>query len=168
MPLIILLLLLGLPVLELAVLIDVGAEIGAISTVFLCLLTAATGLYLVRLQGLKVIQDLQNAAAKGGAVEAQLVHGFFLLIAGICLFIPGFLTDALGALLLIPPVRLFLGRAGLRRGSFTRGGRHGGTYTRTIIIDGEFTEKTGHHRSDKTDSIETIIHTNPTKNDEKT
>lgn len=110
---IILLIFIGGPLLELSVLIDVGGEIGAIPTVLLCVLTAAIGLSLVRLQGLKVLRNMQEATQRGEAIGENLVHGFFLLLAGVCLFIPGFVTDTLGALLLIPMVRLFLGKAGL-------------------------------------------------------
>ena len=83
---IILLIFIGGPLLELSVLIDVGGEIGAVPTVLLCVLTAAIGLSLVRLQGLKVLRNMQEATQRG---------------------------DAFGALLLIPMVRLFLGKAGL-------------------------------------------------------
>ena len=110
---IILLIFIGGPLLELSVLIDVGGEIGAVPTVLLCVLTAAIGLSLVRLQGLKVLRNMQEATQRGDAVGENLIHGFFLLLAGVCLFIPGFITDAFGALLLIPMVRLFLGKAGL-------------------------------------------------------
>lgn len=148
MPLIILLLILLLPVAELTVLIDVGDEIGAISTVALCLLTAAVGLSLVRLQGIKVFTDAQAAASRGEPVGASLVHGFFLAVAGVMLFIPGFLTDAVGALLLIPPVRLWLGGFVLRR--MMRGGH--GTYSETtIIIDGDFQPADEHGRDNGPD-----------------
>ena len=140
MPLLILLLLLALPLMELAVLIDIGGEIGAVPTVTLCLLTAAIGLHLVRLQGMRVIADMQSAASSGDPVAAALVHGFFLLVSGICLFIPGFITDLLGALFLIPTIRLYLGRKMLSGGYMHKS--QGGFHTHsTIIIDGDFTEK---------------------------
>ncbi|MFC3053633.1 FxsA family protein [Kordiimonas pumila] len=134
---IILLIFIGLPVMELSVLIDVGDEIGAFSTILLCLLTAAIGLSLVRLQGLIVLRNMQAAQQKGEPIGPSLIHGFFLLLAGICLFIPGFVTDFLGALLLIPPVRLFLGKAGLAHTIVRRTYKEGGS---TVIIDGEFQE----------------------------
>lgn len=115
MALIIFLIIIGIPVLELSVLIDVGADIGALPTVALCLLTAGVGLSLVRMQGLRVFQDMQVKTRTAEPVGANLIHGFFLLIAGIFLFIPGFITDFFGALLLFPFVRLMLGRAGMAR-----------------------------------------------------
>lgn len=142
---IILLIFIGGPLLELSVLIDVGGEIGAIPTVLLCVLTAAIGLSLVRLQGLKVLRNMQEATQRGEPVGENLIHGFFLLIAGVCLFIPGFVTDALGALLLIPLVRIFLGRAGLAhmvvRSNIHAGWKSSSTHSRNssgVTIDGEY------------------------------
>lgn len=133
---------------ELSVLIEVGEDIGALSTVALCLLTAAVGLSLIRMQGLKVIADMQQASMSGTPMVEHLVHGFFLLIAGVLLFFPGFITDALGALLLIPPLRLMLGRAGLAHaaarsstGFYTAKHSHGdndGVRKTTIIVEGEY------------------------------
>lgn len=140
-----LLIFIGIPLIELSVLIEVGSDIGAFSTILLCLLTAAVGLSLIRMQGLKVVADLQNAGTNNQPIVEPLVHGFFLLVAGVCLFFPGFITDAIGGLLLIPPVRLVLGRAGLA-GAAARSSKNF-YYSRrsesgkaTIIIDGDFTE----------------------------
>jgi len=151
MAVIIFLLIIAIPVVELSVLIDVGAEIGAISTVALCLLTAAVGLSLVRMQGMRIFQDMQLKARAGEPVGDNLIHGFFLLIAGVFLFIPGFITDFFGALLLLPFVRLMLGRAGMAHmvvrssmynASF-RNDSFGGTDSKNksdgVTIDGEYT-----------------------------
>lgn len=139
MPLLILLLILSLPVVELAILIDIGGEIGALPAVGLCILTAAVGLSIVRMQGMRVFQDMQAATRTGEPVGASLVHGFFLAIAGVFLFIPGFMTDFVGALLLIPPLRLALGRLGMAR-FVARGNMRSHTQS-TIIIDGEYHEE---------------------------
>jgi len=155
MALIIFLLILAIPVLELSVLIDVGGEIGALSTVMLCLVTAAVGLSLVRMQGMRIFHDMQTKTRAGEAVGENLIHGFFLLIAGVFLFIPGFITDFFGALLLLPFVRLMLGKAGLAHmvvrsnlgGHGFHHDQHGSkdttrseTRQTAIIIDGEFSE----------------------------
>jgi len=141
-------------------LIEVGSDIGAFSTILLCLLTAAVGLSLIRMQGLKVVADLQNASVDGQPLVEPLVHGFFLLIAGVCLFFPGFITDAIGGLLLISQVRLALGRAGLA-GAAARGSKKfyyshsGGGGKPTIIIDGDFTEtdsRGGQNNNDPNDT----------------
>ncbi|WP_374763158.1 FxsA family protein [Yunchengibacter salinarum] len=115
MALFILLLLILLPVAELAVLIDVGKVVGSLGAVGLCLLTAAVGLSLVKMQGTRVLAEMREQANRGEPVGAKLVHAFFLVLAGIALLIPGFITDAVGALLLLPPLRLMLGRAWLKR-----------------------------------------------------
>ncbi|WP_286829390.1 MULTISPECIES: FxsA family protein [Kordiimonas] len=138
MPLIIFLLILALPVVELTILIDIGEEIGALQTVGLCILTAAVGLSLVKRQGMRVFQDMQAASKDGNPLGASLVHGFFLAIAGVFLFIPGFMTDFAGALLLIPPVRLMLGKLGLAQFVVHRGQSRP---SETIIIEGEYWEQ---------------------------
>jgi len=135
---IILLLFVGLPVLELSVLIDVGGEIGALSTVALCFLSAAVGLSLVRMQGIRVFENMKKAAQTGEAIGENLIHGFFLLIAGIFLLIPGFVTDFLGALLLLPFVRLMLGRAGLAQRVVRARAHSANMRSEVTIIDGEF------------------------------
>ena len=145
MGLLILMLFVAVPLLELSILIEVGSDIGAVATIALCLLTAGVGLSLIRMQGLKVIADLQRASADGGPIVEPVIHGFFLLVAGLFLFFPGFMTDALGGLLLIPPVRLMLGRLGIakaaaKRTQSFRYSRHTESGKASIIIDGDFTE----------------------------
>lgn len=112
---IILIIFIGAPILELSVLIDVGGEIGGLSTIILCIATAAIGLSIVRSQGLQVMQRMQTAMAEGQPFGDQMIHGFFLLVAGLMLMFPGFISDGIGALLLIPPFRSLLGAMGLAR-----------------------------------------------------
>ncbi len=115
MPLLILLLLIGLPLAEISVFIEVGGQIGAGLTIILTVATAVAGIALARLQGFAVMARMQDSMARGQPPVAELVHGFFLFLGGVFLLIPGFLTDGVGILLLLPPVRIILGRAGLRR-----------------------------------------------------
>lgn len=110
---IILFILIGAPIIELSVLIDVGGNIGALPTIALCLLTAGMGLTLVRAQGIQVIARMQSAMQAGEPFGQEMIHGLFLLLAGIMLMFPGFISDSIGALLLMPPVRVFLGSLGL-------------------------------------------------------
>lgn len=112
---IILFVLIGFPLLELSILIEVGGDIGALSTIGLCILTAAVGLRLVKAQGMQVMARVQERTEQGEPIGIELVHGFFLLMAGIMLVFPGFVTDSFGILLLIPPVRQFLGTLGIAR-----------------------------------------------------
>ncbi len=163
MALIILLFVISIPVIELSVLISVGGEIGAFSTVALCLLTAAAGLSLVRLQGMQVFANMQKAAQIGEPVGENLLHGFFLLIAGLFLLIPGFVTDTLGALLLIPFIRLWLGRAGLAHMVVKARSSHYKSSAHTI--DGEFSREDDSEADIAVKTI--IIDQNSSNNEEK-
>jgi len=102
---VLLLLLLLIPLIEIAIFVQVGADIGALSVVVLTVATAALGLALVRAQGFGTLQRAQRELDRGRPPVSEMMHGALLVAAGICLLIPGFLTDAVGALLLIPPLR---------------------------------------------------------------
>jgi UPF0716 protein FxsA len=102
------LLFISVPLLELYVLIKVGSGIGGLSTIALCLFTAALGGLLIRLQGLGTMLDAQRRMAHGEFPAEHGLHGLLLGLAGILLFTPGFITDTVGFLLLVPPVRRWL------------------------------------------------------------
>lgn len=147
MGLILLLIFIGIPVLELIVLIEVGSEIGAINTIGLSFLTAGLGIALVRIQGLHVMSKVMTGKSVSEPVAAPIIHGFFLLVAGFCLLIPGFLTDAFGVLCLIPWFRLSVGGYLIRRlkqngGSFKTYGASAQSSSRSssqTIIEGDYT-----------------------------
>lgn len=105
MGLVVLLILIGVPAVELWLLIEVGSEIGAAATIALIILTAVLGTLLFRIQGLATLERLRTHVARKEAPVAEVVSGFGLLFAGLLLLIPGFATDALGFLLFIPPLR---------------------------------------------------------------
>lgn len=117
MPLLVLVLLFLLlaPLVELYLLIRVGSQIGALPTILLSLFTAVLGVYLVRLQGFAVLSRIAGAMERREAVAAELIDGALLLVAGLCLLIPGFATDTLGFLLLLPLLRRSLARVVLHR-----------------------------------------------------
>ncbi|MDQ6957089.1 MAG: FxsA family protein [Mariprofundaceae bacterium] len=96
------------PLLELYVLIEVGSGIGGIATIALCLFTAALGGLLIRIQGIKTLLSAQQQMTQGALPAEHALHGIFLAIAGLLLFLPGFITDTLGFLLLIPAIRVLL------------------------------------------------------------
>ena len=102
--------LIGVPIAEIAVLISVGGQIGVIATIALILITAIAGVFLLRLQGLQILMQAQEAMAQNRLPLDSVIHGLFLLIAGAFLLTPGFITDALGFLLLVPPLRLLIAR----------------------------------------------------------
>ena len=108
MGLVVLLILIGVPAGELWLLIEVGSEIGALTTIALIILTAVIGTALFRIQGLATLERLRTHVARNETPVGEVVSGFGLLFAGLLLLIPGFATDALGFLLFVPPVRRWL------------------------------------------------------------
>ncbi|WP_372397870.1 FxsA family protein [Azospirillum sp. HJ39] len=105
-----LLLILLLPILEIVGFIQVGDWLGAGPTIGLLILSAVVGVLLVRHQGLASLTRAQAAAARGEAPIGTVLDGFCAVLAGILLIIPGFLTDLLGLVLLIRPLRRGIGR----------------------------------------------------------
>jgi len=136
---IIFLLFLGIPLIELYVLIEVGSGIGGLSTIALCLLTAAIGGLLVRFQGLQTLFKAQKQLASGQLPADAGIHGIIIAAAGVLLFLPGFVTDTLGFLLLIPMIR------GLIIDSFFGTMRSRTDTTDSGIIDAEIVDRDPHH-----------------------
>jgi UPF0716 protein FxsA len=136
------------PIAEIAVLIHVGGLIGAWETVALVVLTAVVGTALFRAQGTRVLLRAQDVMAEGGFPAKELFDGICILVAGVLLLTPGFITDSLGLALLIPGLRVWIGRllwqAARRSGHFhvhMEGGawqepRRGGP---DDVIEGDFT-----------------------------
>lgn len=93
------------PIIEISVLIRVGSTIGVVNTIAFVIFTAMLGAYLVRQQGLATLTKLQTEANAGRVPAMQMVEGVILLIAGAVLLTPGFVTDAIGFSLLVPPIR---------------------------------------------------------------
>jgi UPF0716 protein FxsA len=116
MPLIIwIALFLAVPLLELWLLIEVGSLIGGLWTVLLVVITAVVGVAQVRIQGFHTLARVQQLMARGEPPAFELMEAAALLMSGLLLLIPGFVTDFLGFLLLIPPFRRWLLWHGLRR-----------------------------------------------------
>ena len=105
-----LLVLLLLPIAEIAVFIEVGDWIGAGPTVGLVILSAILGSVLIRWQGLSVLKRAQEVADRGEVPVGAVFEGFCVVAAGILLIIPGFLSDIVGLLLFVRPLRNALGR----------------------------------------------------------
>lgn len=103
--LIFLLLFIGLPLIEIYFLIEVGSEIGALPTIGLSILTAVIGTWLVRHQGFGVLIRVRELQARDEVPAFELVDGALILVAGLFLLLPGFLTDTVGFLLLVPALR---------------------------------------------------------------
>lgn len=156
---ILLILFIGVPIAEIALFIEIGELIGLWPTLATIVITALIGTALVRHQGLAVLAEARHEMDQSRAPVKAVLTGICLLLAGALLLTPGFLTDAIGFALLIPPIRLLIAGFLLKRvlasgkvhvhghgGGFgpdgpgagphgPRGGSRGGP-----IIDGEFSE----------------------------
>ncbi|AVO37838.1 FxsA family protein [Pukyongiella litopenaei] len=140
------------PLVEIALFIQVGGLIGLWPTLAVVILTAVLGTALVRGQGRQTMFDLRRSFNELDDPTEPLAHGAMILVAGVLLLTPGFFTDALGFALLMPPVRLAVMRHARTRmtattfqiGTAPRGAgmsRHDtGMPPRGDVIDGEFEE----------------------------
>jgi UPF0716 protein FxsA len=103
------------PIVELVFIIKIGTAIGVVNTVGLLILSSVVGAWLMKREGLGVVRRMQQAAAEGRVPGRELVDAFLILFGGALMIAPGFLTDALGMLLLLPPVRAVVRRVFRRR-----------------------------------------------------
>ncbi len=147
MGLVLLLVMIGVPIVEIAVFIEVGGRLGLWPTLATVILTAMAGTALLRQQGLATLQRVRESLEANRFPMAEVFDGLCLLVAGALLLTPGFVTDAAGLLLFVPAVRVALrqvfgrylvasGRLDTwteKQGPFASGG--GGT-----VIDGEYHE----------------------------
>jgi UPF0716 protein FxsA len=101
-------LLIGVPLLEIAVFIEVGGAIGVWSTIAATVATALAGSLLLRAQGLAALGRARMQMDRGELPAREMFEGVCLVLAGALLLVPGFVTDAVGLLLFIPPVRELL------------------------------------------------------------
>lgn len=146
MPLFILFILI--PIIEIALFIQVGGLIGLWPTIGLVLLSAFVGVTLIRSQGRRAMTELQQSFQTLSDPTRPLAHGAMILLSGLLLLTPGFFTDIVGLLLLIPGVRDWLMRRAGRHVHVTRTGfgfdaasqpRHGWAgRTDDDVIDGDY------------------------------
>ncbi|MEL6677834.1 MAG: FxsA family protein, partial [Pseudomonadota bacterium] len=137
----ILLALIFVPLIEIALFIQVGSWIGLWPTLATVVLTAVLGTWLLRSQGRGELQKLQRTFQEGGDPRGPLAHGALILVAGIVLLTPGFFTDAIGFALLIPSIRSVVIEAIAKR--ITEA-------TVNVTVNGE-TIRTRHPREDVVD-----------------
>ena len=100
-----LLLIIAVPVAEIFILIKIGAKIGAINTILLIFLTAFTGIYFAKQQGLSTLRSGLMNAYQNKVPIYEVISGASIALAAVLLVFPGFLTDTLGFILLIPLTR---------------------------------------------------------------
>ena len=103
----VILFIIGIPLIEIYLMIKVGSIIGTFNTIFLIFFTAVTGIYFARLEGLNAIRSGFSQIVKNEIPIYEIISGAALVFAALLLIIPGFLTDLIGFLLIIPVTRKF-------------------------------------------------------------
>ena len=103
----VILFIIGIPIIEIYLFIKIGGIIGAFNTIFLIFFTAITGVYFARLGGLNAMRSGFNQLIKNEIPIYEIISGAALAFAALLLIIPGFLTDVIGFLLIIPVTRKF-------------------------------------------------------------
>ena len=93
------------PIIEIYLLIEIGSMFGALTAVTLVILTGFLGAFLARMQGLQTLYRIQESLREGRMPSGELLDALLIVIAGLVLLTPGFLTDSAGFLLLIPATR---------------------------------------------------------------
>jgi UPF0716 protein FxsA len=145
---------LAVPLIEIALFIQIGGLIGLWPTLIVVILTAILGTYLVRSQGLRALERLRASFSELRDPSEPLADGAMILVAGALLLTPGFFTDAVGFALLTPPVRMAVFRylrARVKVARFEMGPRPGPGHeprpgprrpqtTGGTIIEGEYEE----------------------------
>jgi len=102
------LLIIGIPIIEIFVMIKMGQQIGAINTILLIFLTATIGIYFVRIQGLNTIKSGFTNLYQNKTPIYEIISGASIAVAAILLILPGFITDFIGFALLFPFTRKVL------------------------------------------------------------
>lgn len=93
---------------EIAGFIFVGKEIGILATLSLVVLTTLVGGILLRIQGISLLKNIQHEIIQGRRLENNIINDTFVIVGAILLILPGFVSDILGILLLIKPIRSFI------------------------------------------------------------
>ena len=121
------------PLIEIYLFIQIGGQIGAFNTIIIILLTAVIGIYFVRLQGLTTLKSGVSQLYKNQLPIYEMISGAALALAALLLIIPGFATDALGFLLILPITRKIIFRY--------LGKRYPKEKTKDNFIEGEYEDK---------------------------
>ena len=102
---VVILFIIGIPVIEIYLMIKIGGVIGAFNTIFLIFFTAITGLYFAKIAGLSTLKSGLNQLVKNEIPIYEIISGAAVAFAALLLIIPGFLTDLIGFLLIVPITR---------------------------------------------------------------
>ncbi|WED21667.1 membrane protein FxsA [Vibrio sp. JC009] len=107
---VLLLLFICVPIIEIGLFIQLGGFLGLWPTIALVIITAVVGASLVRSQGLQTLLSVQSRLQQGEIPAQQIVEGVMLAVSGVLLLTPGFMTDAMGMLVLLPAPRAALAK----------------------------------------------------------
>lgn len=134
------------PILEIYLIITVGGHIGPPLTILLIIGTAVIGIALLRMQGLATMQRFQQQMQQGELPAVTMLEGMLLFLAGALLLTPGFFTDSIGFMLLIPPIRKAIALWGIERSGWLVQMRGAGIYHHQAedsprTIEGDFKRK---------------------------
>jgi len=128
------------PLVELYALVAVAGAIGLLPALAVLLACSVLGVWLVKREGLGVLRRMQATVNRGEVPATELVDGGLLVVAGALCLVPGFVTDAVGLLLLVPPVRHVVRARLIRRwsrgGTFPGSGR--GRFVGATVVDVEY------------------------------
>ncbi|MFT6326160.1 MAG: UPF0716 protein FxsA [Bermanella sp.] len=135
-----LLLFLAIPLFEVIVFVKVGGAIGAFWTILLTISTAILGAFLVRTQGIRTLFNVKDQISQGQMPAGPMAEGIILLVCGAFLLVPGFISDTIGFLGLIPVIRQSVAKSIVQRVFIARAGAQG--FPDQNDIPGEFTRDT--------------------------
>ena len=128
------------PIIEIGLFIELGGILGLWPTLGIVVLTALLGSLLLRTQGLSTLEELRQTAETGQNPAGPLANGALILVAGLLLLTPGFFTDSIGFLLMIPPFRAVLIKWIAARAQAKIYASAANSPHAPDIIDGEFEE----------------------------
>jgi UPF0716 protein FxsA len=146
------------PIIEITVLMQVGELIGAWPTVAIVIVSAWLGAKYVRKQGLATLQSVQTKMAQGEMPSGEIVTGVMLLVAGVLLVTPGYVTDIFGLLLLIPSVRKALSNAVQKQLKTSQGSTFSAN---SHFYSSSFTQEKGNTYENEVDSASDVTEPKP-------
>jgi UPF0716 protein FxsA len=137
-PQLLFLIILVLPLAEIYLLLEVGSLIGALPTVVLVIFTAVLGSWLLRQQGFTTFRRFQESLARGEVPAYEIVEGPLILLGGLLLLTPGFITDVMGIVCLIPPLRKKVAQYVIEHYMIQAGSFDESVTTKTNVLEGAF------------------------------
>ncbi len=146
------------PIIEITVLMQVGELIGAWPTVAIVIISAWLGAKYVRQQGIATLQSVQTKMAQGEMPSSEIVTGLMLLVAGVLLVTPGFVTDIFGLSLLVPSVRRSLASTVQKHIKTSQAGAFGAN---AHFHSSTFTQASGHTYENEVDSSDIFTDKKP-------